>query len=373
MTKGSLLAAALFLGAAALGQARQAPPIRQGLVKPIWVTTLPQQAGRVYAMGLAPLASGQTEAVTQAAQNARAEVITRLRANVKSETSVVSRSTLTKDTTGKATGSSEQQVGQNTRIQTQATGIPGLVVEESWLDAKGGTAYALAYLDVPIAEREIRSRFAAEKNDLAQEGDTPAAPRERMRLLNRLKNAQAELVRLDDLAGLIAAGGGDDQLRGQVRTSRLAVDRRLDQLRGSLTLSLDKTSQGASGVAGILRNAALKAGMGWAETGGEFQLVMDYRSDAKTAKVDLQRQSWNGWWRGGWVSHTVNASSGIIVARGVLTVTLRDKAGTEYESVDVEAKGLGVTEFQAEQRLKDDFRTKLEATFSQWLDNLVRD
>ena len=371
MTKRSLFAAAVFLGAAAL--ARQAPPIRQGLVRPIWVSTLPQQAGRVYAMGLAPIAAGQAEAVTQAAQNARAEVLTRLRANVKSETSVVSKATLSRDQTGKATGSSEQEVGQSTRIQTQATGLPGLVVEESWLDAAGGTAYALAYLDVPIAEREIRARFAAQKHDLTQEGGTPGAPRERMRLLNRLKNAQAELVRLDDLAGLIAAGGGDEQLRGQVRASRLAVDRQLDQLRGSLTLSLDGPSKGASGVAAILRNAALKAGMGWAENGGEFQLVLDYKSDARTAKVDLQRQSWNGWWRGGWVSHTVNASSGIVVARGVLTVTLRDKTGTQYESVDVEAKGLGVTEFQAEQRLKDDFRTKLETTFSQWLDNLVRD
>ena len=372
MIKGTLFAAAIILGAAAPGGAQQNPPIRQGLVKPIWVTSLPQQAGRVYAMGLAPLSAGQAEAVTQAAQNARAEVLTRLRANVKSETSVVSKSTLTRDASGKASGGSEQQVGQNTRIQTQATGIPGLVVEESWLDGKGGTAYALAYLDVPIAEREIRSRFTAEQNDLAQEG-TPKEPRERMRQLSRLKIAQTELVKLDDLAALIAAGGGDGELRGQVRAARLAVDRRLDQLRGSLTLSLDTASKGASAVAGILRNAALKAGMGWAENGGEFQLVMDYKSDAKTAHIDVQRQSWNGWWRGGWVSHTVNTNSGIIVARGVLTITLKDRAGTEYESVDVEAKGLGVTEFQAEQKLKEDFKTKLDTTFSKWLDDLVRE
>ena len=55
MIKGTLFAAAIILGAAAPGGAQQNPPIRQGLVKPIWVTSLPQQAGRVYAMGLAPL------------------------------------------------------------------------------------------------------------------------------------------------------------------------------------------------------------------------------------------------------------------------------------------------------------------------------
>jgi hypothetical protein len=321
-------------------------------------------------MGIAPIVSGEAEAVTRAAQNARAEVLTRLRANVRSETRVVSKATMSRTLGGAATGSSEQQVGQDTRIQTQATGIPGLVVEESWLDKKGGSAYALAYLDVPVAEQEIRARFAAQQDDLAQEPGTPAAPRERMRLLNRLKNAQSELARLDDLAGLIAAGGGDPQLRSQVRAGKLAVDRRMDQLRGSLTLSLEG-AQGAAAVAGILRNAALKAGMGWAETGGEFRLAMNYQSDAKNASVDLQKQSSNGWWRGGWVTHTVNQSTGIIVARGVLTITLKDRAGTEYESVDVEAKGVGVSQFQAEQRLKEDFKDKLEATFTKWIDNLV--
>jgi hypothetical protein len=86
--------------------------------------------------------------------------------------------------------------------------------------------------------------------------------------------------------------------------------------------------------------------------------------------VDRQQNS-NGWWRGGWVSHTVNQSTGITVARGVLTITLKDRAGTEYESVDVEAKGLGVSQFQAEQRLKEDFKDKLESTFSKWIENLV--
>jgi len=172
------------------------------------------------------------------------------------------------------------------------------------------------------------------------------------------------------MAALISAGGGDPQLRAQVRAAKLAVDRRMDQLRGSLTLSLEG-AKGAANIAGLLRNAALKAGLGWAESGGEFQLVMDYRSDAKSAKIDVQHQQWNGWWRGGWVSHTVSKDSGIIVARGVLTITLKDRSGTQYESMDVEAKGLGVTEFQAEQKLKEDFRSKLEQTYAQWLENLV--
>jgi len=359
---------AILLGGA-LGA--QAPNIRQGLVKPMWITALPEQAGRVYAMGLAQVASSEAQAITQASQSARGEVLSRLRSNVKSETNVSTRATMTQSSGSKATGTSEQQVGQNTRIQASATELPGLVVEETWVDAKNGTAYALAYLDVPVAERELRARFEAQKNDLFQEGDTPTAPRERMRMLSRLKVAQTEFAKLDDMAGLLAAGGGDPKLRSQVRAAKLSVDRQMEGLRASLTLSLEG-AKGATQIAGVLRNAALKAGLGWVERGGEFQLVMDFRSDSKTAKVDVQHQQWNGWWWGGWVTHTTTKDTGIIVARGILTITLRDRAGTEYESVDIEAKGVGVSDFQAENRLKEDFRTKVEKTFSQWLENLVK-
>lgn len=362
-----------ILAAPPAGLAAAAPdPFRQGLVKPIWITALPQQEGRIYAMGLAPYAPGEAQAITQASQNARGEVLTRLRANVRSETNIKSTATTSRELGGRTTGSSEQQVGQNTRILAQATELPGLVVEETWADAPGRTAYALAYLDIAVAERELRARFTALKQDLFQEGDTPSAPRDRMRMLSRLKGAQVELAKLDDMAGLLGAGGGDPKLRGQVRAAKLAVDRQMEQLRASLTFCMAASGRNATQIASILRNAALKAGLGWAETGGEFELVMDYKSDARSASIDVQHQNWNGWWHGGWVSHTVSKDSGIIVARGVLEITLQDKGGTQYESVAIEAKGLGVTDFQAEQKLKADFRTKLEATFSQWLENLVK-
>jgi hypothetical protein len=244
-------------------------------------------------------------------------------------------------------------------------------VEETWTDAKERTAYALAYLDVPIAERELRSRYRAQKDDLAQEPETPSAPRERMRMLSRLKKAQVEYAKLDDMAALLAAGGGDPALRGQVRSARLALDRQMEQLRGSLTLSLEPSARQAVQVANLLRNAALKAGLGWSETGGEFILAMDFKTEARNARIDASHQSWNGWYRGGWVSHTATQDSGIIVARGVLELTLKDKAGNQYESVEIEAKGLGVSDLQAEQRLKEDIRKKLEKTFGNWLENLV--
>ncbi|HLO68516.1 MAG TPA: hypothetical protein VK188_15945 [Holophaga sp.] len=360
------LAGALLLCAVAQGQT-----VRQGSVKPIWISSLPSQAGRVYAVGLARLDDSEADAIRQAGQNARGEVLSRLRADVKSETNINARATSTRDSEGRSSGSSEQRVDQSTRIQASATELPGLSVEEVWVDGRGATAYALACLDVPVAEREIRTRFRAQKEDLFREDDTPAEPRERMRMLGRLRSAQAELVKLDDMAALVAAGGGDATLRRQVREGRLAVDRQMENLRASLTLSMEG-ARGATQIAAVVRNAALKAGLGWKEAGGEFQLVMDLRTDRKTAKVDKTESHWNGWWHGGWVAHTVTRDTGIIVARGQLTLTLQDRAGTQYESVDIEAKGLGVTEFQAENDLKKDFKAKVEKTFSRWLEGLVK-
>jgi hypothetical protein len=361
------------LGLAAPAAPAQPPPLHQSLVKPIWITALPNAPGRVYAMGLAPFAPGEAQAVVQASQNARGEVLARLRANVHAETNVRSTAQVNQQTGSQATGSSQQQVDQAVRIEAQASELPGLAVEETWTDGPGRTVYALAYLDVPLAEQELRSRYQTRRSDLAREPETPAAPRERLRMLNRLKEAQSELVQLDDQAALLAAGGGDPGLRSQVRASRLAVDRQMEQLRNSLTFSLDPGSRGATQIATLLRNAVLKAGLGWAENGGEFQLVMDFSGDREHAKMDVQHKDWqwNGWWHGAWVSHTQSVDSGIIVARGVLELTLQDRAGNPYESVEVEAKGLGVSEFQAEQRLKDDLRNKLEKTFGKWLEHLV--
>jgi len=81
------------------------------------------------------------------------------------------------------------------------------------------------------------------------------------------------------------------KLRGQIRSGRLSVDRQAEQLRASLTLSLELNSRKATEIAGILRNAALKVGLGWAETDGEFQLAVDYQGDRRDAKIDVQRQA----------------------------------------------------------------------------------
>jgi len=325
-------------------------------VKPPWISVLPDQKGRVYALGLAAFAPGEAQALPQAQANARTEVLTRLRASVQAETRVQSQAAFTQQTGGTPTGTSSRSVTQDTRILTQATELPGLVVEETWSDGDERTVYALAYLDVPLAERELRARFQAARRDLAQEAGNPADPRERLRKLQGMRRLQVELATLDDTAALVAAGGGDALLRAEIRDQRLAVDRRLDALRGTLTFCL-KGDKGSADIAALVRNAVLQQGLGWSEAEGEFALQLRYSGQRQ--KIPAR------WW-------DYQATGDFIVARGAVEITLVDRLGTEYESTTLEAKGVSVTEFGADRALLKDYRTKLEAALGRWLENLVR-
>jgi len=313
-------------------------------------------------MGLAPAAPAEAQAVRQASQNARVEVISRLRASVKGSTRVSTQAVVERQAGGHATGRSRQSMSQDSTVQAQAVELPGLVVEETWVDRNGGTAYALAYLDVPTAEQELRNRFEAMKQDLAVEAGTTGGPRERLKRLQALRGAQSEMDKLDDMAGLLSAGGGDPALRRQVRDLKLSVDRLLDRLRNSLTMCVGgEKNLGLGGdVASLVRNAVLKQGLGWAEGNAEFTLNMRFQGDRQGWDIRKRR-----WW-----DYSRNAD--FIVARGVLEITLVDRAGTQYESTTLEAKGVGVSEFQADQRLLKDYKAKLESTLSQWLAELVR-
>jgi len=345
--------------AATPGLAQDAP--RQGLIKPIWISALPERPGRVYAMGLAAFAPSEAQALKQASQNARIEVLTRLRANIKGETNIKSQASFTKELGGASTGSSSQRVSQDSQIKTQATDLPGLAVEETWSDLDGRTAYALAYLDVNTAERELRARFDTARKDLALEAENPVDPRERLRKLQRVKKAQDELTKLDDLSALLAAGGGDPALRSEIRSQKLALDRQAEALRATLIFCLkdDKDAAVRSEYTSLVRNAVLKQGLGWAESTGEFYLSVRYSGDRSGWKLD-KNQRWD-----------YQQSADFIVARGVLEISLSDSRGTQYESTTLEAKGVGVSEYAADRALIKEFKAKLETTVRQWLESLA--
>lgn len=334
--------------------------LAQGTIKPMWVNQLPSEQGRVYAMSSALISPSEAQAIKQAGSNAKGEVLARLRASVKATTDVRSNMNVQRSTGGPLTGSSTQSVNQATLIQAQALEVPGLAIAETWTDRKENTVYALAYLDVVAAQTELRNRYDAMQNDLANE-NAAGEPRERIRKLQRLKIAQLEMAKLDDLAGLLTAGGGEPQLRTDVRKLKLHVDKLLDQLRAGLTFAVggDRDLGLGGDVGNLIRNAILKQGLGWAERDGEFTLNLRFQGARQGWDIGKKR-----WWQ-------YQQNNDFIVARGVLEVTLVDRAGTQYESTTIEAKGVGTSEFQADRKLLEDYKQKLGTAISKWLVELT--
>ena len=336
-------------------------PVPAGAVKPVWINVLPVQPGRVYGLGVAPL-GGDAAALRQASDNARSDVIARLRANVKADTRITTVTQESRTTRGGPASASRTQTAQvGTEVQARAADLPGLVVEETFLDRPGGTGYALAYLDLAIAQQELRTRLDTRKAELAAQ---PAEQGVRAMLVRAqaLKKAHEDLVQLDDLAGLLGGGGGDPALRAEVLKSKLETERQMVAARSALTFGLAPTPgiELDPEVKGVVRNAVLKEGLGWSDPNPMFSITLRVRS--ANSGVTVGRRAWWDYQR----------TPDFIVAQGSMSLTLVDRSGQEYESMTIVAKGVGVNEFQADSLLLADYRAKLGKAVAAWLADLAK-
>lgn len=333
----------------------------QGIPRPAWIGTLPEAPGRVYALGLAAFAPGEAQALQQAQGQARMEVLARLRANVKGETNIKTSQAYTQQQGGSATGSTSKSISQETFVQVQATELPGLTLEETWVDREGRTAYALAYLDVLTAQRELELRFSAARQDLATEGPSPEDARLRLKKLQRMRGLQREMALLDDMAALVSAGGGDAKLRSDIRVQRQALDRQMEKLRGSLTFGVKYPPQSPSGsdLTPLVRNAVLQRGLDWSNGRCDFYLEFHRSGDADPRSPR--------WW-----TYMPNPPVGFVVARGAIEIAVVDAQGHTYESTTLQAKGVGVNEYGADRDILKKLQSALDTALASWLDSLVR-
>jgi hypothetical protein len=330
--------------------------------KPAWIMTMPELPGRVYGMGVASVANTKALALRQAQDGAKADVLTRLRANIKSDTQVKTDFREDRTVGGKvqtATASRSTNAITNVSVQAKAMDLPGLKVETTYLeeDGAGPTLYALAYLDVAIASQEVQARLDAITIPLA--GDRGDDLRAKVRRAHALKVALGDLGRLEDLFGLIRAGGADPSLGDAILKARLKVERERSDLRNSLTFGMepDPEVQLDAEILNAVRNAFLQEGLGWTDLGPDLAITMRVRG----ARNDVQAG-------GVWWDSTRNAD--FILAQGAISMTLIDKAGQQYESAMVVAKGVGANEFQAETLLLQDYKAKVARAVIAWIADL---
>ena len=329
--------------------------------KPGWLTTTPVFPGRVYGVGVAPANNTKALAIHQATDNAKAKVLERLQASIASDTTLSTRIHQEKAVSGQAQSeSASRTINRDSRVnvQTQAKDLPGLTVETTFLDedASGSTMYALAYLDMAVATREVQARYDAVAATL---GNDPADDvRGKLHRTRVLKTALGNLTALEDLFSLIRAGGADPALGESITQLRVKTEQERESLRRSLSFGMPPSQDVPVDpeVRGAVRNAFLQEGLGWSDQNPDLAITLRVR----TARNGVQIGKW---WN-------YNRTADFIVAQGTLSLTLVDAKGQEYESTLVEAKGVGTSEFQAETLLLKDYKNKLTKTVGAWLMDL---
>ena len=330
--------------------------------KPAWIMTLPEFPGRVYGMGMASVSNTKALAIKQAQDGAKADVIARLRANIKSDTQIKTDYREDQTVAGKLNTTSASRSSSaltNVRIQTRAMDIPGLKVETTYLeeDRTNSTLYALAYLDVDVATQEVQARFDSISASLT--ADLGEGLRAKIHRTQILKEALTNLQNLEDLFGLIRAGGADPSLGEAILVLREKVERERTDLRTTLTFGMpvDVSAPLDADVRGVVRTAFLNEGLGWSDQDPQLSVSMRVRNSKDGIQTGTR------WW-----DHTRSAD--FIMAQGSINLTLIDRNGQEYESALVVAKGVGANEFQADTLLIQDYKVKLTKTVAAWLADL---
>ena len=329
--------------------------------KPGWLTTTPVFPGRVYGVGVAPANNTKALAIHQATDNAKAKVLERLQASIDSDTTLNTTIRQDKAVVGKTqTESASRTIDRRSKVttKTQAKDLPGLTVETTFLDedASGSTMYALAYLDMAVANQEAQARYDSVAASLGIDtGDDVRAKIHRTRVL---KTALGNLTALEDLFSLIRAGGADPALGEAITKLRVKTEREREDLRRALTFGMPPSQDVPVDpeVRGAVRTAFLQEGLGWSDQSPDLAITLRVR----TARNGVQAGQW-------W---DYNRTADFIVAQGTLSLTLVDAKGQEYESTLVEAKGVGTSEFQAETLLLKDYKNKLTKTVGAWLMDL---
>jgi len=230
---------------------------------------------------------GQSEAqsIKLAGARARLEVVARLRSSVKGGTSILTKTLEYKRDNAPSSGYGERILRDEVKVDAQAEDLPGLVVERTHLDTQARTAYALAFLDIPMAQAALTARLDAAVDARKRMGEV-ASRRERW----HLRKIQGDLNRLDELSGLLSSAASFVHFRAGLERVRAGVAKRLSQLdamnlpavdlaKSSISLRVNLVLPG--GILDNLESSMSALGPKYRNSGADFILELSFRSGEK--------------------------------------------------------------------------------------------
>jgi len=275
-----LNAAALLVQVTSVSQAPAEPPE----ARPPWLSLLPQVPGRLYGLGVADLRGPEADARIRAAERARLEVVTRLRATVKGETAVLTQTHETRSG-GLSQGTGERTTREELQVGARAEDLPGLAVERFHVDPASRVVYALAYLDIAQAREALGASLEVARNGRLRIG-SEASRKARF----RLRGLRGELGRLEGLSGLLASAGLLGDFPAQLQAERKLLEERLIKLEAaelppidlaSSSLALRTNTDLPGGIQDYLEARIKTQGPAYRSAGADFTLDLVFSGGSK--------------------------------------------------------------------------------------------
>lgn len=313
--------------------------------EPTWSKSLPQVHGKVYGVGIATLTSPEAKALEIATQSARFEVIARLKSRVEGNVSSQTNMAIQRATGTPTNASSQQLISSNSKTSVLAEDLPGLVIEERYIEQKTRTVYVLAYLDIIAAEVGTRDGINALKKEL--ESLSKNTNNGMIAKIQSTRNLQDQAIKTEGLASLIMPFGKDTSLRQDAQSIRFEINNILKEMQKNLTVGLISNSNVPSDLKSILREAVTKEGLIWSNQNPS--IILDVNMKTGQHGVDIHRKAW-------WES---DYRTDFIVLRVALNCAFSESDGTVYGSFDLDAKGVGTDEFTASRALMKELRKEL--------------
>lgn len=303
---------------------------------PSWVTGLPSSTGHVYAVGSANIKEegSEAKAITRAGEGAKVELLSTLRANVKS--SQQSKATL-KQRGVSDESSFEEQVEKNTVITTSARDLPGLKIAETYIDHDNDSVYALADLDLSAATAELGRRQQQLETRLADlRGKTEPS-------LDDLGDAETFLKKNGptlDMAALLVSRLG--RQAGKIQATHDEYRALVMSLKKGITFGLEQQAATGRDI-GALMSAVTAAGYSWS------------RQPRYTFSIETG------------VKPRADFAYGRNVIKGTINLMLLDNNGTVLKTEKLAGSGTGTSEVKAQEALDRRFDEQIGDAIRSWL------
>ena len=207
---------------------------------PVWAATLPQAPYRLYAVGVVSLLEDESVARVKASQAARLELLLTLRTKARGSVTAQSRTVRIWEEGRESSQTSIGTFGTRMDLQTFAEALPGLEVQEVWVDLVRGQVFALAALDLVRARAShtedggvLQAQIIASLSEAYGDGW-----KERLRRFMEAQFLADRLANWTDTRALLAAAGIPPETLGP-NPAQLREVRERSQLSLSLVETLD--------------------------------------------------------------------------------------------------------------------------------------